>query len=577
MQLNTLLKQYPGIGSDLIYSKNFTDNVRSLIYDLTMPLAHEAVDSEPDYLAPLVDMPEGWRFAADFAKESEIKYRLLQGWMDSGKLGEKIHKFCKQESFSKGYYALSPEQQEMAIKLNEENNERLTSLVEKPEGYVFTNDYAKILGVGRTTLNRWLTSGKLGGEIKSYHNPNSRNTKLSLALSPEQQEAAIRLKKEAEGDVVGLLEKPEGYTFATDFARTNEIRGSTLVLWLTFGKLEGESRKYRNPTSFDESSYALSPEQQEKAIELKREFDENVARFSEKPEGYLFLSDFAEDSGIGRQRLEGWIRSNRLNSEVEKFRNSNSPNGFSYAFSLEQQEVAMTLKKEKDDSMANFPEKPAGYEFITSFAKSSGIRKSYLTNWLTSNRLGGEIKRSRSEGTSTISAYVLSPEQQEKAIELKREFDEYVASLPEKPEEYEFASDFARRFDVNGRTMRDWFASGKFDTDVRKFRHTTSPTGDAYALSPEQQVRLMELKKQDDERKAPYANLPERPEGYEFFTNFSKRLEGVSKALLLYWMKSGKFGEVKRFRSLGSSDGSAYALSPEQQAEAFRLKSEKGM
>jgi len=349
-------------------------------------------------------------------------------------LGGEAKKFNKRglSTNKRPIYALSPEQQAEAKKLKErlaKRSEYMMSMPEKPEGYEFIYGFAVSLEMDNLLLTTWLESGQLGGEILKFRNDSSSRTGSSYALSPEQQEVARRLKAKIDESIAGLKEKPKEYEFTVDFADTIMVHRTTLNSWLTSGRLGGEVKKFINQSSsHDGTAYALSPEQQSVSIELKRKADkrlEHSANLPEKLEGYVFVHNFAKSLGadVEATTVRLWLMSGRLGGEIHKFRNPDSPSASrSYALSPEQQNEAKKIHEENEKRLAAFPEKPEEYEFAPDFAKRLEIDTGKLIRRLKSRKLGGEAKEFRNRrARATGLSYALSPSQQAEALRLKAE------------------------------------------------------------------------------------------------------------------------------------------------------------
>jgi predicted DNA-binding protein len=581
-ELDGLLKQYPYTGSDLIYSKNFTDNMKELIDSPTKPSAPEDNGSRagsvrpaqtsraPDHLVPLQEKPEEYISLVDFSKSSGIHVVTLRNQYKSGKLGGGIYKFRDNSSHRGGAfsYALSPEQQEEAIRIKRERDESLAGLTSKPEGYGFVSDLVEGLGIERRMLDYWITSGKFGMVEKFRKLGFSRG---AFALSPEQQKEAIKLNEANNERMADLTEKPEGYEFVSDFAKSLEISYGKLHEWAMSDMLGGKVERFINQHSPNGDAYALSPEQQSEAIRLNKEDKERLADLTEKPEGYEFIIDFVEKSGIPLGTLGSWVASGKLGG-TKRFFSQSSVTGDAFALSPKQQDEAIRLRDEIEGLKTNLSEKPEGFVFLIDFAKSLEISYGKLSYWMKSGKLGGNEWKFLSQSSPTGVALALSPEQQIEAIRLKGKLNEHserLIDMPEKPEGYVFLIDFIRSSKIDDSTIYNWLISGKLGGGAKKFRNSDSPIGSSYALSPEQQAEAIRLKLETDEK---IASLPEKPEGYEFIGDFASTI-GVNRNTLSSWLKSGKLGVAEKFRKLGFSEG-ASALSPEQQKAAITLKKE---
>ncbi|MDR1704569.1 MAG: hypothetical protein LBS19_07775 [Clostridiales bacterium] len=234
---------------------------------------------------------------------------------------------------------------------------------------------------------------------------------------------------------------------------------------------------------------------------------------------------------------------------------------------------AKPLKEQNDKSKSHsylelLPEKPDDYEFSLDLAAKLGVSETTLRGWLTSGKLGGEAQKYRRHGSARGLIYAFSPEQQKEAARLNGE----KSGLAEKPEGYEFSTDFLRSYRLAESSLRNWIKSGKLG-EMQRFRRPDSHLGHGYALSPEQQEIIIGLKdgvktKSTDEN---IETLPEKPDDYEFIIDVVKRL-GIPERTLRRWLISGKLGgEAREFFNKNSTTGKSFALSYEQQREAQNL------
>ena len=123
---------------------------------------------------------------------------------------------------------------------------------------------------------------------------------------------------------------------------------TTLGNWVKPGGLLGETQKFRSQSSVTGDAYALSPEQQNEAIRLNSEMNALKMSFPEKPEGYIFLIDFARSLEISYGKLSNWMKTGKLGGKDWRFRNPSSPTGIAFALSPEQQTLAIRFKMEKE-------------------------------------------------------------------------------------------------------------------------------------------------------------------------------------------------------------------------------------
>lgn len=289
--------------------------------------------------------PDKYEFLRDFAKNSGIPLNLLHSWMKTGKLGKEIQKFRNPiQSKRTGYsYALSPNQQKVAAQLKIDKDRRLDKIPEKPEGYEFIADFTKNLGISANLLRDWLRVGRLGGKAEKFRNPIQRSTGYSYALSPKQQKVAIQIRKNKDKWLTKMSEKPKEYEFLYEFAKNSGMLSGTVRSWLNSGKLGGKPERFLDPNLHSGWSYALSPNQQRAAIRLKTDMNEQLAKMTEKPEGYVFLYVFAKKSSISAKSLLDRLKFGGLGGEIYKFRNPNVRLGWSYALSPEQQAEALRM------------------------------------------------------------------------------------------------------------------------------------------------------------------------------------------------------------------------------------------